>query len=186
MELDAVREALRKEPFQPFVLRLTDGRELLISQLGSLAVMPGRVVFVSPGDDSITIIPAAEIAAVEFCRAIQGPRRQQVKQGFSAQRNVQHQSVGSSLIEGKAMQINAIREALHMQPFRPFTLRLADGRDLPVPHPDFVAILGRTAVIASPQLDDSYSIVEPLLIVSIEYVNSSAQPASGTNTGGNS
>jgi hypothetical protein len=82
------------------------------------------------------------------------------------------------------MQIDAIREALHKQPFQPFTLRLAGGRALWVPHRDFVAILGRTAVVASPQLDDSYSIVEPLLIVSIEY--DTPQPASGPNTGGNS
>jgi hypothetical protein len=82
------------------------------------------------------------------------------------------------------MQINAIREELHKQPFQPFTLRLADGRALPVPHQDFVAILGRTAVVASPHLDDSYSIVEPLLIVSIDY--SAPQPTSGTSTGGNS
>jgi hypothetical protein len=80
------------------------------------------------------------------------------------------------------MQIDAIREALRKQPFRPFTLRLADGRELPVLHPDFVAILGRTAVVASPRLDDSYSIVEPLLIVSVEYDGSTTQPA--PNTGG--
>jgi hypothetical protein len=82
------------------------------------------------------------------------------------------------------MQINAIREALHKQPFQPFTLRLADGRALPVPHRDFVAILGKTAVVASPQLDDSYSIIEPLLIASIDY--STPQPASGPDSGGNS
>jgi hypothetical protein len=79
--------------------------------------------------------------------------------------------------------MDAVREALHQQPFRPFTLRLADGRELPVPHPDFVAILGRTAVVASPSLDDSYSIVEPLLIVSIEYASPRIQPASGPNSG---
>jgi hypothetical protein len=83
------------------------------------------------------------------------------------------------------VQTDAIREALHKQPFRPFTIRLADGRELRVPHPDFVAILGRTAVVASPDLDDSYSIVEPLLIVSLEYAGTTTQPASGTNTEGN-
>jgi len=51
------------------------------------------------------------------------------------------------------MQRDAIRTALHKQPFRSFTLRLADGRGLPVLLPDFGAILGRTAVVASPHLD---------------------------------
>jgi hypothetical protein len=37
------------------------------------------------------------------------------------------------------MNISGIREALHKQPFESFTIRLADGRALPVPHPDFIA-----------------------------------------------
>jgi hypothetical protein len=175
MVMEVIRQALRREPFQPFLLRLTDGRALLVPRVGSLAVTPGRVLFVSPVDDSISIIPAGEIRAVECWEGDRSATQHRLRQGLS---------VGNSSIEEKWMQINAIREALHKQPFQPFTLRLADGRGLPVPHPDFVAILGRTAVVASPHLDDSYSIVEPLLIVSIEY--SAAQPASGTSTGGNS
>ena len=84
-----------------------------------------------------------------------------------------------------SMVIDIIRDALRKQPFQPFVLRLADGRELPVPHPEFVAILGRTAVVASPRLDDSYSVVEPLLIVSIDYASTPAQPGSEMNTGGN-
>ena len=171
MGMDVIREALHRRPFQPFILRLTDGRELMVSQLGCLAVMPGRVAFVSPIDDSVAIIPANEIVSVAF---------------FDAQENAQDYSARRLSDKEKAMQINTIREALHKQPFRPFTLRLADGRELPVPHPDFVAILGRTAVVASPSLDDSYSVVEPLLIVSIEYASPAGQSAAGTNTGGNS
>lgn len=34
------------------------------------------------------------------------------------------------------MDIAGVRDALHSQPFVPFTIRLADGRSLPVPHPD--------------------------------------------------
>ena len=42
------------------------------------------------------------------------------------------------------MNIELVRVALHNQPFQPFDLRLADGRSLHVPHPDFVAAMGRT------------------------------------------
>jgi hypothetical protein len=35
-----------------------------------------------------------------------------------------------------AEQLRAMREA---SPFRPFTIHLADGRSLPVPHRDFVS-----------------------------------------------
>lgn len=64
------------------------------------------------------------------------------------------------------MDIGGVREALHREPFEPFVLRLADGRSLPVPHPDFVALGTRRIVVVKE--DDSTSIVEPLLIVSID------------------
>ena len=65
------------------------------------------------------------------------------------------------------MDVTAIREAIHAQPFRPFTLRLADGRELRVPHPDFVAVSARRVAIISAQ-DESLAVLEPLLIVSLE------------------
>ncbi len=64
------------------------------------------------------------------------------------------------------MDIAGIREALHKQPFEPFAIRLADGRSLPVPHPDFVALTPRRAIVGAE--DDSWSVVEPLLIVSLD------------------
>ena len=73
------------------------------------------------------------------------------------------------------MEVNVVREARHRQPFRPFSLRLADGRELQVPHPDFVAVSPRRVIVINPQ-DESHSILEPLLIVSVEYVGGS-QPA---------
>jgi hypothetical protein len=65
------------------------------------------------------------------------------------------------------MGLQGIREALHRQPFEPFTIRLADGRKLPVRHPDFVAVGNRRAIVIGP--DNSWSAVEPLLIVSLDY-----------------
>jgi hypothetical protein len=82
------------------------------------------------------------------------------------------------------MDINAIREALHRQPFRPFIMRLADGRALSVPHPDFVAVAGRSVIVTSVLQNESYSVVESLLIVSLDY-NGVATPPTGTSTGGN-
>ena len=65
------------------------------------------------------------------------------------------------------MDIGGIREAVHMQPFEPFALQLADGRALSVPHPDFVALHPRRIIVLS--VDGSWAVVEPLLIVSIDY-----------------
>ncbi len=36
--------------------------------------------------------------------------------------------------------LNQVRDAMHRQPFRPFTLYLVDGRSYLVKHPDFIAI----------------------------------------------
>ena len=65
------------------------------------------------------------------------------------------------------MDVAGVREALHKQPFDPFVVCLADGRTLPVPHPDFVAIHPRRIVVIAD--DGSWSVVEPLLIASLDY-----------------
>jgi len=73
------------------------------------------------------------------------------------------------------MDIQGIREAVRRQPFEPFSIRLADGRALPVPHPDFVAIGPRRIVIVG--ADDSWSVVEPLSVASLDSNgNQSATP----------
>jgi len=64
------------------------------------------------------------------------------------------------------MDIDGVREALHKQPFEPFTIRLADGRSLPVPHPDFVAVAPRRIVVVAE--DSSWTVLEPRLIVSLD------------------
>lgn len=65
------------------------------------------------------------------------------------------------------MDTGGIREALHKQPFEPFELRLADGRALAVPHPDFVALHPRRIIVVGD--DASWTVIEPPLIVSIDY-----------------
>ena len=72
------------------------------------------------------------------------------------------------------MDLAGIRDAIHREPFRPFSLRLADGRCLPVRHPEFVAVGRRRAIVIAD--DDSWSVLEPLLVVSLDYEGSS--PAS--------
>jgi hypothetical protein len=65
------------------------------------------------------------------------------------------------------MDLKSVRQAWKRRPFQPFVLRLADGRSVPVNHPDFVAMTERIVVVASE--DSSVKTVEPLLIVSIDY-----------------
>ncbi len=77
------------------------------------------------------------------------------------------------------MHVDVIRTAIRRSPFEPFVIRLADGKSLPVPHPDFVAVSPRQVVVVNPE-DESVSRLEPLLIVSLEF----AQPQTG-HPGGN-
>ena len=78
------------------------------------------------------------------------------------------------------MDIQGIREALHRQPFEPFSFRLADGRSLPVPHPDFVALGPRRIVVVAE--DDSWSVIEPLVIVSLDENGSRSPMAPGSSS----
>ena len=73
------------------------------------------------------------------------------------------------------MDIEGIRQALHKQPFEPFTIRLADSRPLPIPHSDFVAVAPRRMIVLAE--DSSWSVIEPLLAVSLHYNGARSNPA---------
>lgn len=63
--------------------------------------------------------------------------------------------------------MNELREALRRQPFRPFSVHVADGREFLVEHPDFLLIspTERSFVIA--QLTGGYEIIDPMLVTSL-------------------
>jgi len=65
------------------------------------------------------------------------------------------------------MALEGVREALLKRPFAPFSIRLADGRSLAVHHPEMAAVGKRRGIVVEP--DDSWSVIEPLLIVSLDY-----------------
>jgi hypothetical protein len=69
--------------------------------------------------------------------------------------------------------LEGVREALHREPFKAFDICLADGRRVPVRHPDFVAVGKRRIIVVQP--DDSSMFIEPLLIVSLDF--NGEQPA---------
>lgn len=73
------------------------------------------------------------------------------------------------------MTLQDFRKLYDAEPFRPFTLHLANGREILVDHPDFVALprVGRTLVVLTP--DDRMHYVDLLLVTNME----TATPASG-------
>lgn len=66
------------------------------------------------------------------------------------------------------MTIQQLRAAHRATPFRPFTIHMADGRCLHVPHPDFLSMspTGRTVIVY--QEDDAFSICDLLLMTELE------------------
>ena len=67
------------------------------------------------------------------------------------------------------MTIEKLRELLHANPFIPFNVRLADGRQIPIGHPDFVASsqTGRIACIFHGPGDAS-TFVDVMLVTALE------------------
>jgi hypothetical protein len=66
------------------------------------------------------------------------------------------------------MTTEQFRATLHRQPFRQFTIRMADGRAFEVGHRDFVALShsGRTAIVFQP--DESYGVLDLLLMSELQ------------------
>ena len=69
------------------------------------------------------------------------------------------------------MNVEQLQRVQHARPFRPYRIHMADGRSLDVHHPDFVArsASGRTIIVYGP--DDTFEIVDLLLVASLEVLN---------------
>ena len=67
--------------------------------------------------------------------------------------------------------LRAVRDA---SPFRPFTVLLADGRSLRVPHRDFLSVSpgGRTVIIY--QAAEAFSVLDLLLVTELAAEGSQA------------
>ena len=67
------------------------------------------------------------------------------------------------------MTVEQLKLAHSAAPFRPFTIRMADGRAFPVTHPEFMSRSpsGRTVVVQHG--NDITSILDLLLMTEIEY-----------------
>jgi hypothetical protein len=66
------------------------------------------------------------------------------------------------------MTIERIREVLAVQPFRPFVMHLADGREIPVHHRELIIAApgGRTLIVV--QRDDQMNIIDLFMVTDIE------------------
>jgi hypothetical protein len=78
------------------------------------------------------------------------------------------------------MTIEQLRRAHQARPFKPFTLFLTDGRTMEVRYPEVLAVFpaGRSIILTQP--DDSYDVIDLLLVTSLHIGD--GHPESGTKT----
>ena len=78
------------------------------------------------------------------------------------------------------MTTEQLHNLIRAVPFQPIVIHLADGRAVPVPHPEFIAHRpnSRIALVSLP--NDSFEIIDLLLVVSLEGM----PPASAPSTAG--
>ncbi len=66
------------------------------------------------------------------------------------------------------LNVKTIRDRLHQAPFRPFHIRLSDGRRILVEHPDFISVGGSVVVVTDEA--DNIQRLDSLHIVSLDDV----------------
>ncbi|MBV8557209.1 MAG: hypothetical protein JO355_01335 [Planctomycetaceae bacterium] len=81
------------------------------------------------------------------------------------------------------MTSETLQNAIRTQPFRPFVVHMADGREILVAHPELIAHKAgtRTAVVVS---GDSFEFIDLLLATGLRDQNIEEMPATDRSRGG--
>lgn len=66
------------------------------------------------------------------------------------------------------MKIEELRNLYTARPFRPFAIYLADGREIPVDHPEFLAISPAGDTVIVYQSGGSFNIIDMALVTALE------------------
>jgi hypothetical protein len=72
------------------------------------------------------------------------------------------------------MTIEQVRQVYNAAPSRPFIIHLADGRQIPVKHREFMAISPSGHTIVVYQADDTSNIIDLLLVTDLKIRNGKA------------
>jgi hypothetical protein len=72
MDVNRFREALHKQPFEPFLFRLVDGRQRAVPHPDFVAVSTRRVLVIRPLDESVTWLEPLLIDSINYAGAGQG------------------------------------------------------------------------------------------------------------------
>ncbi len=78
------------------------------------------------------------------------------------------------------MTIEQLKAAHSAVPFRPFTIRMADGRTFPVAHPEFMSRSQSGRTVAVSHGSDMTSILDLLLMTEIEFDDAASETGKGS------
>ncbi len=67
------------------------------------------------------------------------------------------------------MTVEQLRKMHQARPFQPFDIHLADGRSLPVDHPEFLAVTPPGRTIGIGLRDGTIEVVDLLLVTSLDF-----------------
>ena len=75
------------------------------------------------------------------------------------------------------MTVQQFRTTYELQPFRPFVIHLADGREIAVSSRELIYMFprGRTIIVVQP--DETFNIIDLLLITDLEFKPLANSPA---------
>ena len=66
MNADAIREFLRREPFEPFVIRMSNGETHEVRHPECLAIGKGRIAITDLDADRVAICSLVHVTSIEF------------------------------------------------------------------------------------------------------------------------
>ncbi len=78
------------------------------------------------------------------------------------------------------MTLEYLREAQRKQPFVPFSIHMADGRSVPVPHPDFISIHPTGRLVFVHEEKGGSHVLDRMLMTEIAYSENGGTEANGS------
>ena len=66
MSMESIRNLLRQEPFQPFVIHLSSGEPHEVRHPECLAIGKGRIAITDPDADRVAVCSLVHVTSIEF------------------------------------------------------------------------------------------------------------------------
>ena len=74
------------------------------------------------------------------------------------------------------MTLEQLRKAYRTQPFKPFTICLTDGRQIPVVHPEYLSVSpGATRTFIVWGRGEDYDVIDLLLVTALQFKTAHSQ-----------